>query len=152
MAKQEEVTTALAVIEDPEDMVRAIKGELVPELEDPEVVAQGIMERILASETAEDVLGGAQAVHAQDVLDRPFVLSGLRVMRSRFEGGPGVFLVMDAEFGDDGSSAAVTCSGRTVMAQAVQLYRLDALPRTVKIVQAKQQTANGFYPLWLEAA
>lgn len=152
MAKEAAAAASLVAIDDPEDMVAAIRGELVPEIEDPEQVALAIMERILAGETAEEVLGGLKAVHAEDVLSRPFTLHGLRLMRSRFETGPGVFAVLDCEFGDDGSREAVTCSGRSVLAQSVQLYRLGALPRSVKIVKAEQPTAAGFYPLWLESA
>lgn len=152
MAAKASPATDLVAITDPEDMVAAIRGELVPEIEDPEQVAKAIMERILASESADDVLGGSKALHAQDVLNRPFTLNGIRVLRSRFEGGAGVFIVMDATMGDDGATESITCSGRSVMAQAVQLYRLDALPRSVKIVQSENQTANGYYPLWLEAA
>lgn len=152
MTKEDAPSVALVAIEDPEEMVAALRGEVVPEIEDPEQVSLAIMERILAGESAEEVLGGQQAVHAQDVLDRPFMLHGLRLMRSRFEGGAGVFAVLDAEFGDDGSREAVTCSGRNVMAQAIQLYRLGALPRDVVIIRSETQTANGYYPLWLEAA
>lgn len=151
MAKASD-TTDLVRIESADDMVAAIRGELVPEIEDPEQVALAIMERVLAMGSADAVLGGNQAIHAQDVLDRPFTLHGLHMMRSRFEGGAGVFVVLDAEFGDDGSHGAITCSGRTVMAQAVQLFRLDALPQTVKVVRAARETANGHFPLWLEAA
>lgn len=142
----------MEVYGDPDDMVEALRGNNLPEVEDPELIAQAITERILAAESAEEVLGNAQATHAQDVLNRPFVLHGLRLMRSRYNEGPGVFAVLDAEFGDDGSKEAVTCSGRTVMAQAVQLYRLGALPMSVQIVRAEKETANGFYPLWMEAA
>lgn len=152
MATENTPATQLAVIEDSDDMVAAIRGELVPEIEDPEMVALQIMDRILAFESPDEVLGATQAIHAQDALDRPFTLHGLRLLRSRFEGGAGVFAVLDAEFGDDGSREAVTCSGRNVLAQAVQLYRLGALPRDVKIVRAETQTANGYYPLWLESA
>lgn len=152
VAKAAETTTDLALITDPEEMVKAIKGELVPEIEDPEIVALRIMEGILSSETPEDVLGGTDAVHAQDVLDRPFTLNAIRVMRSRFEGGAGVFLVLEAEMGDDGENSLITCSSRNVMAQAVQLLRLDALPRKVKITQSETPTANGYYVLRLRAA
>lgn len=152
MAAKASDQTTLVVIEDPEDMVRAIRGELVPEIEDPEQVALNIMDRILSSETPEDVLGGTTAVHAQDVLGQGFTLNGIRVLRSRFEGGAGVFLVLDATMLADGASEAITCSSRNVMAQAVQLFRLDALPRDVKITQSDTPTANGYNVLRLESA
>lgn len=152
MAKETLPTQDLAVIEDPEDMIAAMRGDLVPEIEDPEVIAAQIMERILTAETADEVLGGTTAVHAQDVLTRPFTLHGLRLMKSRFDAGLPVFAVLDAEFMDDGSREAVTCSARNVVAQAVQLYRLGGLPRVVKIVQSDTPTANGYNVLWMEAA
>lgn len=144
-------TTDLVVIDTPEAAVAALRGEVLPEIEDPEIVARQITERILSADSAEEVLGGMQAIHAQDVLTRPFTLHGVRFLRSRFQEGPGVFAVLDAEFGDDGSRQSVTCSSKNVMAQAVQLWRLGALPRDVVLKQSDTPTANGFNVLWLES-
>ncbi len=147
-----ETSAELVAIDDPEAMIAAVKGEALPEIEDPETVARQIVERILSSDTADDVLGGRVADSAQEVIDRPFVLRGVRLLRSRFDEGPGVFAVLDVTYLDDGEPGAVTCSSRNVMAQAVQLYRLDALPREVVIRKAEQPTAAGYYPLWLASA
>lgn len=144
-------TTDLVVIDTPEAAVAALRGEVLPEIEDPEIVARQITERILSADSAEEVLGGMQAIHAQDVLTRPFTLHGVRFLRSRFNDGAGVFAVLDAEFGDDGSRQSVTCSSKNVMAQAVQLWRLGALPRDVVLKQSDTPTANGYNVLWLEA-
>lgn len=150
--KDVEPGVSLAVIETPEQAVEAIRGNIVPEIEDPELVAKQIMERILAADSPEAVLGGNQALHATDVLTRPFLLHGVRFLKSRFQEGPGVFAVLDAEFGDNGERASVTCSSRNVMAQAVQLWRLGALPRGVVIRQSDTPTASGYNVLWLESA
>lgn len=143
---------ALAVIDTPDAAIAAIRGEVLPEVADPETVAKEIMERILSAETPEDVLGGNAPLHAKDVLTRPFLLNAVRFMRSRFENGPGVFAVLEAEMGDSGEAVSITCSSRNVMAQAVALWKLDALPRAVVIRQSDEPTAAGYNVLWLESA
>ena len=152
MSKTDTPSTDIVALDTPDAMVSALQGTYVPEVEDPEVIARSIMDRILAAPSADDVLGGGEAVHSQDVLGRPFTLQGLRLLRSAFDAGPGVFAVLDAAMLDSGEKLAITCSGRNVMAQAVRLAQLDALPVDVKIVQADRPTASGYYPLWLHKA
>ena len=155
MGKESEVPgTQLAVIETPEAAIAALRGQIVPEVSDPAEVQRQIMERILSATSPEEVLGGNTGIGATDVLGRPFTLHGLKVMKSRFQdaAGPKVFVVLDAEFGDDGSRKAVTTSALNVMTGAIQLWRLDALPRNVVIRQSDTPTASGYNVLYLESA
>lgn len=142
----------LTVIETPDEAIEAIRGNLVVSVEDPREVARRMMEAIFDTENPDDILGRAVAIHAQDIIGRPFTLTGVRYMKSRFDQGLPVFAVMDAQFLDDGSTGSVTCSARNVCAQAAALWKLDALPRDVRIVRAENPTADGYFPLWMEAA
>lgn len=142
----------LVAIDDPEAMIAALRGEIAPMLDDPEAIAQRMVEQILAADDPDAVLSGLPAAdHAQDVIGRGFQLQNVRLLRSRLDDGD-VFAILEGLYLDDGEPAVITCSGRRVMAQAIQLKRLDALPRDVKLRKAEQATAAGYYPLDLEAA
>src|SRR3990172_4513462 len=104
-SKEAAPATTVAISED--DVELALRGQLEVTadlaIEDPQVVAIGIIERILASEDADAVFGGQQAVGGREVLDRPFTLYGARWHRSRFEEATvPVFAVLDAHFLDTG--------------------------------------------------
>lgn len=160
MAKTETVETGevmepgtdLVQINTPEEAIEAIRGNLVVKVEDPAVVANQIMERILESDSVDSILGSNIATHAQDVIGRGFTLTGVRYLKSRFDQGLPVFAVMDATFLDNGASAAVTCSARNVCAQAAALWKVGALPTDVVIRRAENPTGDGYFPLWLERA
>lgn len=153
MAEETASGTDLVPISDAE-VEKALRGEQVAlAIEDPQKVSLSIIERILASESADQILAGQTAISGREVLDRPFVLHGVRWHKSRFDEGLPVFAVLDAEFMDDGSRSAVTTSAGNVMAQAYALVRLgDGLPATVKIVESEHDTANGYRPQWMVKA
>jgi hypothetical protein len=142
----------LTVIENPDDAIEAIRGNLVVKVDDPAEVSRRMMEAIFDSEDVDSILGRSIAIHAQDIIGRPFTLTGIRYMKSRFDQGLPVFAVMDAEFLDDGSTGSITCSARNVCAQAAMLWKLEALPKAVKIMRTENPTADGYFPLFLEAA
>lgn len=132
-----------------DDLEAVIRGDVAPRITDPEEAALAIVERILKAETVEDVLTMAGALGADDVLNRPFLLHGCKWIKSAYEQGAPVFAVIDATFEDTGERTVITCGGRNVLAQIVQLDKLEALPRKVKLVRTERPTSNGFYPLWL---
>lgn len=142
----------LTIVSTADEAINALRGRLVVKIEDPVEVQRQMMEAIFDADSADEILGTSQAVHGQDIVDRAFTLSGVRFLKSRFEQGLPVFAVMDATFLDDGSEAAVTSSAMRVAAVAAQLWKLDALPIDVVIRRSENQTANGYYVYWLEAA
>ena len=115
-------------------------------------ISEAIIKRILSSETVAEVLGGAATTPAEDMLDRPFMLTAVHFNKSGIEGdGPGFYAVLDGAT-TDGEKVAVTCGGRNVLAQAWKLAQMKALPVAVKISRSPKPTANGYHVLWLEAA
>lgn len=159
MAKTEEATGTEVAIPDDRiaEAIASGDGGVQAFVEDPLQVSQAIVARILAAETLEEVLDQGKALHARDVLGRPFTAHAVRFNTSSFAGGesgsPGVFAVIDAEFHDDGSRAVVTCGSRNVMAQlyrAKQLGELSAKPFAIK--ESDTPTAAGFTPMWLVEA
>lgn len=138
----QQVEQALAAILD---------GAELPPAPDAETVSRAIVERILASETVEEIFR-AQSIEAwRDHKGRPAEVRGLHLNRSTIEGGDGavgVYAVVDLTWLDDGEPATVTCGGRNVMAQLVQALRKGLLPVRVKL--EGKRTGEGFEALWLE--
>lgn len=118
---------------------------------DPERIADDIVSRILASETVEDVLAPQAVEHARDLVDTPIRLHRGKVNQSEYEGGPGVYMICEAEVIADGRMTTFSCGGRNVMAQVYKLAQFGAFPMEVVIREAPKPTRQGFKPLWLEA-
>lgn len=118
----------------------------------PDEVAMEIIRRILDSETVDDVLGGAGAIHARDFLSKPFALTGVKFNESSFDSaGPAFYAILEGA-DPNGEKVAITCGARNVIAQAWKLRDMGALPIQVVIVESPRETAAGFKPMWLEKA
>lgn len=118
--------------------------------QDPQVTAMQILERIVESESLADLFGDSGAIHAKDLIGVPFVLVGIKFNESTMQGdGPDFYGVLDA-VDDDGVPFVMTCGAVKVMARAWRAQDLDLLPVRVKLTQADQPTAGGFYPMDLE--
>lgn len=114
-------------------------------------VQRAIVGRILASETAADVLAPQAIEHARDLVDQHLTLTGVRVQESDFEEGPGIYAVVNAVVMEDGRTTTFSCGGSNVLAQLYRLAQLNALPCDVVIKRSTKPTKAGYYPLWLEA-
>lgn len=120
-------------------------------LGDPELISQEIMRRILEAETVEEVLEMAGTTSAKDIVGVAFTLTDAVIMKSAFDEGAPVYMLLDVADPDTGKAYKVNCGGRNVMAQVYRLKQLGALPTTVKLVEAGT-TAAGHKPLWLNKA
>lgn len=118
---------------------------------DPEAVTMEIVGRILAADTVEGVLKRADATHARDYLDKPFMLGEVRFNKGDFEDSGTNFYAVLSGADPDGEKVVVTCGAKSVIAQAWKLADMGALPLGVVIKEAKRQTAAGYKPMWLEA-
>lgn len=144
MAKSEVATR-------PDDRA-ALLGEVDLVEVSAEEAHRAIVQGILSADTVQDVLGQAGAVSLQDMLGEPFQLRDMRLLKSSFEEGPGVFGIFQCARPDDGSVFVATCGSQNVMAQALRLRELGALPVMVKCEQSERPSAAGYHPLWLTAA
>jgi hypothetical protein len=125
---------------------------------DGDDTAWEIAKQIMLAETPDDVLDRNQTVtHARDILDKPFMLLGVEFRKSDVNEAQPIFALLTARiFGNvykgPDDSELISCGGVNVMAAALRLQELDALPIAVRITQAAKPTKAGFYPLWLEKA
>lgn len=115
--------------------------------DDPEAAQRAIMERILSATTPEEVLSDDEVTPAQEMLETPFVLVGVRFLNSTYEGeGLSVYAILDGA-SDQGEKLLISCGARKVIGKAFRLATMGELPRRVMIVEARNATARGYRPL-----
>lgn len=144
-------------VETPEAMLKLrelFAAHKVVNTDDPEAMVAQMVERIFAAESPEDILNvqGTGAVHARDVLGVPFRVTDVEFRESDegyMDGGVGVYAVMHATDLRDGTNTVVTCGSVNVCSALLALREREWLPQQVKLIQAKEPTARGYYPLWL---
>ena len=117
-----------------------------------------IAEGIFSAETADDVLAAGGSFEAQgtaDLVDQIITINpGVKFLESKFdrdEGQSQVYAVF-TYISSDGEKLNGRTQSQTILAQLLKLETLNALPRAVRVVRSDTQTANGFYPMWLESA
>jgi hypothetical protein len=119
-----------------------------------EDAAWDIASRILGSETVEDVLAESKTLSVEeDFMHVPFMLHDFRLRQStkfRKDGEtPDVFGLFEITTTGAAGKQLLTCGAVNVLAQAVRLKELGALPKMVEVCQTEKATAAGFHPLWL---
>lgn len=115
----------------------------------PDEVTLDIIKRILRSADVDEVLEGASATHAEDMLGVPFALTDVRFNRSSFDGAGPAFYALLTGADAQGEKVTITCGARNVIAQAWKLKDMGALPVLVEIQQSERPTAAGYKPMWL---
>lgn len=117
----------------------------------PEEVSMAILERILRSESVEQLLAPQGTTHARDILGQHIVVMDAHFLESSIAGdGPGAYAVLDCLV--DGEPCAVTCGARTVLIQVLKAKKMGWLPMTCKIEESSMPTKNGYRPMWLSAS
>lgn len=117
----------------------------------PDEVSMAILERILRSESVEQLLAPQGTTHAKDILGQTIVVLDVHFLESSIAGdGPPVYAVLDCLV--DGEPCAVTCGARTVMIQVLKAKKAEWLPMVCKIEESSMQTKNGYRPMWLASA
>lgn len=118
---------------------------------DPQQAQLDIIRRILAGNSAADVLEQTSALHAADVLGDVLQIIGFTFNESTFDGkGPQFYMLIEC-VDADGEPFKVTCGAVNVMAQLFRLGQLDALPLKARITENEHATAAGYKPMWLTA-
>ena len=130
--------------------LRTLFGDVVPMTEDPEAVTAAMLNRIMQSETIDDILEESTTIKIQDRLGKPFWIDTVELRTSDYSEGIGVYAVMSCRFFDTPNlSETVTVGSATIVAQVTTLLRKGFLPCAVEAYQSDKPTAQGFYPLSL---
>lgn len=118
---------------------------------DPEQVTLDIIARILNATDAAGVLDRGKPTKAADYLDRPFMLTDVKFLKSDFESKAGEFFAVLSGADLDGAPLTITCGAKNVIAAAWKLADLDALPVEVQLKRSERPTSAGYHVMWLES-
>jgi hypothetical protein len=119
---------------------------------DPQEFSWLIAERLAAATSLDELLDGAGTVGWRDRPNEPFVIRGVRWVRSSFHGGPGFFAIVDA-VDSNGEPCVLTSGAVSViiqLARGMQQGWWDDVP--VKLLRSDTPTADGYFPLRLAKA
>lgn len=157
--KKNSTSTALATRQEegvelqglPKSLADAISAELAGGT-NPIEMAVGAWTDVETAKTAEDILGGSNAVSSRDFLDTPFTVLGFRLWPSTFEGeGPRVFGSIDGVTAEGEPVIVNTSNIRTIVTLlGAKVRGWLPLDFEVRFVQAEHPTARGFYPVYLQ--
>lgn len=129
-------------------------GKPLPYAADAEAVSRGILERILAAESYDEIFRPQKLEAWRDHKGRPAEVTGFHLNRTTFDfdenNGSAVYAVIDLTWLDDGETATVTCGGRNVLTQLVQALRKGLIPGC-RVKLEGNRTGEGYEALWLTA-
>lgn len=122
------------------------------EEESAEDVQRRIAERILDSETVDQVLSPSVATPWRSMLGTPVVVLGLTWRRSSFDESAGVYAIVEAANPATGEPLTLTTGSFGVMVQLFKLWQMGALPATLQLLPLDKRTARGFEVFYLQKA
>lgn len=129
-----------------------LSGSETIQTQDPDEVVHGIVARVLAAGSLEDVLNKQAVVKLKDYVGRPLTVLGVRWGESDYEGGVPFYAIVDAVVEATGEKVVASCGGQQVLAQLYMMAKHDWLPARVTVDTVERPTRGGFYPIWLTAA
>jgi hypothetical protein len=140
------------VVQEPADIVAELLGGGQVVTEDPLEVQKRIMVRILESRTPEEILNPKQPEPWQTLIGEPVQVRAVSWNDSSKEGASGKYALVEAVRRETGEVVQLTCGGANVITQLRALELRGALPQWVRLVESRNETANGNRPLWLNPA
>lgn len=117
---------------------------------DNSAVMAAEVRRILAGESAEDVLSERTPINGKQHTEKPFMLRSFTLNPGDFEDGWPFYAAMDCEVPGTGDSFVMNCGGIKVIAALRRLHELDEYPYPVKV--RGKTTRAGFTVLSLVMA
>lgn len=133
-----------------QDWAPFLLGDQAPEFVDPEQASREIVLRILESPDVDAVFDQAGTTPCTEIIGKQIQIEGARAMKSAFESGATMYLLLDVVDLATGEKLLVTCGARNVMAQLYRIQQLDGYPVACRITKSERPTAEGYYPLWLK--
>jgi hypothetical protein len=156
-----ELTTSAEFRQITEDIIMG-RGATLEQVEDPEKAQEMIVRRILAATTEEEILREDSTIATRDLVGVPLEIHSYRLMKSTLEDKAGSYLIVDAvalqdaEVGErefaQGELLALNTGAPKIMAQIIQLERIERLPAKVKVIEVGQEKAGRNRALQLAAA
>lgn len=109
----------------------------------------GMIEQLLASESAEDLNRPWDGTSGRDLENRRFRITGVTKRPSAFDGGPEIFLVVHSTDMGTGEAVTWTTSSLAVIVQLAVAHNRAWFPIVADITPAAKPTKRGFRPYHL---
>lgn len=113
---------------------------------------ESIVTAIAGAATIDEIDAPWQADGLKEYKDSPLRVTAIRKMPSDFDGGWGLYLVVDAVDVASGEKVVTTTGSVACVAQLVKAHALKAFPVVVIPRVAPKPSRNGFFPMHLELA
>lgn len=139
--------------------VRIIKRRALPDItkafaelvagipaDDTETGAMSIVSRLLDAESPEQLNTLGELPSGEDVAGRVLIVTGLARRKSDYEGGMGVYLVVDAVDASTGEVVRFGTGSTGIVAALAKAHASGWLPLRCEIVKSPKQTKSGYYP------
>jgi hypothetical protein len=143
--------TAPETVQEVSTLGQSLRGliEAVPQ-SSTEDAQYRIVQQILAARDLSELdapwSGGADSLGKYN--DTTITIHSIRRAPSSFQGGPGIFLILDVE--SEGEHYVVTTGSVSVVVQLLKAFELNAFPVSCTPKISKRQTARGYWPQHLE--
>lgn len=109
----------------------------------------GILERLLAAESWQDLNKPWDGTSGRDLAGRRLMITSVKRMPSAYDAGPEIFLVVESTDTATGDKFTWTTSALAVIVQLAYAHLKNYLPMVAEITAAKKPTARGFVPYHL---
>jgi hypothetical protein len=126
-----------------------LSGTVAPEVEDPQLAQQRVVEQILRAETLEEVFDSGGSTAAGQFVGIPFTLANVRVMESRIADALPVYVLLEGTTIADAQPVLLNSGSPRVMAQAYRAQELGLLPLDVQVVEVAQAQPGKSAPIGL---
>lgn len=111
---------------------------------------EAIVKRILLAETLDAVFAPLETEGFETLVDTPIRITAIRWGESDFDGGLGVYMIVEA-VKPDGEKIVTTTGSATCMVQLAKAHALGQIPGIAVVPRkAKKPTKRGYFPFNLE--
>lgn len=138
------------VVQLPADLIKRFADMAVLIPDDTEDGGARVLEAILGAKTWEALNDPWEASNGEALVGKLLKLTGAKKMPSTFEGGLGVFLVVDYTDTHTGETGVLTTSAVSIVGQIAAAYANNWFPLYAEIVVADRPTKRGFLPQHLK--
>lgn len=108
-----------------------------------------IVTQLLAAASIDDLNAPWDGTSGRNLAGKRLTIRGIVQRPSSFDGGTGIFLVVDAADSKTGEALTFTTSAISVVLQLAKAHNLGMFPLIAEVVVADRPTSRGFYPYHL---
>lgn len=109
---------------------------------DSAAVMAAEVRRILAGESAEEVLAETNPLNGKEHLEKPFMLHSFTLNPTDFTDGWPFYAAMDCSIPGTGDTFVLTCGGMKVIAALMRLHQIGEYPYPIKVRGAETRSGN----------